>query len=138
MLLKTFDQIDTLPGGFDVVDFTKLEKLFTLKGTEGRGVEEDLGCRGRRGHHGRMIDKDEDERDCEKKLNKTSLTPKSRDCGCPFTTRVSRVCDRNDSEHTRIPRVWRRSGKSAENRIKITGRRGGVETVQWAEGSAGE
>lgn len=31
MLLKTFDQIDTLPSGFDVVDFTKLEKLFTLK-----------------------------------------------------------------------------------------------------------
>lgn len=31
MLLKTFDQIDGLPSSFDVVDFTKLEKLFTLK-----------------------------------------------------------------------------------------------------------
>jgi hypothetical protein len=31
MLLKTFDQIDVLPSSFDVMDFTKLEKLFTLK-----------------------------------------------------------------------------------------------------------
>ena len=32
MLLKTFDQIDGLPCGFDVMNFTKLEKLFTLQG----------------------------------------------------------------------------------------------------------
>jgi hypothetical protein len=32
MVLKTLDQIDTLPSGFDVMDFTKLEKLVTLKG----------------------------------------------------------------------------------------------------------
>ena len=31
MLLETFDQIDTFPSGFDIMDFTKLEKLFTLK-----------------------------------------------------------------------------------------------------------
>jgi len=61
MLLKTFDQIETLPSSFDVMDFTKLEKLFTLKGMQGRGVEEDFGRRGRRGHHDRMIDRGEDE-----------------------------------------------------------------------------
>ena len=62
MLLETFDQINGLPGSFDVVDFTKLEKLFTLKGMQGGGIEEDLGCRGRRRHHDRMIDKGENER----------------------------------------------------------------------------
>ena len=31
VLLKTFDQIDTLSSGFNVMDFTKLEKLFTLE-----------------------------------------------------------------------------------------------------------
>jgi len=33
MVFKTFDQIDILPSRFDVMDFTKLEKLFALKGT---------------------------------------------------------------------------------------------------------
>ena len=35
MLLKTFDQIEGLPSRFDVMNFTKLEKLFTLKGMLG-------------------------------------------------------------------------------------------------------
>lgn len=51
VLLQTFDQISGLPSSFDVVNFTKLEKLLTLKRMEGGRVEEDLGCRGRRGHH---------------------------------------------------------------------------------------
>ena len=66
MVFETFDQIDALPNRFDVVDFTELEKLFALKGTQGRGVEEDFRRRGRRGHHGGVIDKGEDERVWEK------------------------------------------------------------------------
>jgi hypothetical protein len=56
MLLKTFDQITRLPSSFDIMDFTKLEKLFTLEGLQSGGVEEDLGCRGRRRHHDQVID----------------------------------------------------------------------------------
>lgn len=57
MLFEALDQIEILPSGFYVMDFTKLEKLVTLKRMEGRGVEEDLGCRGRRRHHDGMFDK---------------------------------------------------------------------------------
>lgn len=62
MLLQAFDQIGALSSSFDVMDSTKLEKLFTLKGTQGRGVEEDLGRRGRCRHCDRMVREGEDER----------------------------------------------------------------------------
>lgn len=66
MLFEALDQIEGLPSRFNIVDFTKLEKLVTLQRMEGRGVEEDLGGRGRRRHHDRMIDKGEDEQVWEK------------------------------------------------------------------------
>ena len=122
MLLKTLDQIDALPSSLDVVNFTKLEELFTLQRMEGRGVEEDLGCRGRHGHHDRMTKARMN--GCEKKLkwqkfNTGESTPTSRDLGA---TRVSRVYDRNDSEHPNVPRLKQK--KSTENRINVAGEEG--------------
>lgn len=77
-----------------------------------------------------MIDKGEDERVWEK-VEGHKFNIEITWLRLVRQTRVSRVCDRNYSEHAIFPRVWRRSGKSNKNWSGREELQGGTNTGQW-------